>query len=78
MREWRKTARFRCRDDDGREYDVIELAEFISYPSRKGSGSVHSAAARKRYVLNNGDSVEYIDDNTCRIASSGIVIRKLV
>ncbi len=77
MKEWRETCRFRCGDDDGHEYEVIEYTEFIAYHSRK-TGSVQWAPCLNQYSLNDGKPVEYVDDHTFKIATTGVVIRKLV
>ena len=64
--------RHRYQDDDGVIYDVIEKQDFIDASTKDGDELLEGL---KWFELPNGRKLNWIDDRTLRIVSTGVTVR---
>ena len=74
-RERRVIDRFKARDDDGNAYVVVECQDFNEY--RTLSEPTQWVPGLKSLMLDDGSSVNFIDDNTFKIVKTDTIIRRV-
>lgn len=73
-RTTRVTGRFRCKDDDGNEHEVVEYQHYVIVEEL--NRQPEELPAEKEYRLLAGGAVMRIDDSTFRIVANNKILRK--
>lgn len=73
--ESRVTGSFKCTDDDGKIYTVIEHTKIVTF--KPNSGVAEKTKGTKSLYLSNGHSVNYIDGEKFQVVETDAIIRKI-
>lgn len=72
----RELERFECQDDGGRRYAIVAYQQFTAF--KPMSGASRWVPGLKRLELADGSSsVNYIDEQHCKIVATGTVVRRV-